>query len=226
MTIIEQLASAIDHTILKPDATTSMIETVCNEAIAYGFASVCINPCFVEFVSTLLKGTNVKVCTVIGFPLGATTTRIKVLEASNAITNGAEELDIVLSIGSLVSGDISAVVDDLSTILSVAAVKKVTTKVIIETCLLNHSQKLAACAIITEVGADFIKTSTGFSTGGATIDDIKLLRANIGTKTKVKASGGIRDAKFALKLLKAGADRIGTSSGVKMIEELKVSYQI
>ncbi|MBS1536172.1 MAG: deoxyribose-phosphate aldolase [Bacteroidetes bacterium] len=226
MTIIEQLASAIDHTILKPDATTSMIETVCNEAIAYGFASVCINPCFVDFVSTLLKGTNVKVCTVIGFPLGATTTRIKVLEASNAITNGAEELDIVLSIGSLVSGEISAVVDDLSTILSVAAVKKVTTKVIIETCLLNHSQKLAACAIITEVGADFIKTSTGFSTGGATIDDIELLRANIGAKTKVKASGGIRDAEFALKLLKAGADRIGTSSGVKMIEELKVSYQI
>lgn len=224
MTIVERLSRAIDHTILKPDVTLTMIETLCKEAMKYNFASVCVNPFFVEFVAHLLSASHVKVCTVIGFPLGANTTRIKVLEASNAISNGAEELDIVLSIGSLISGDNQAVLEDLSTIISVAAAKKVTSKVIIETCLLNHAQKLDACAIVTEVGADFIKTSTGFSSSGATVDDVKLLRANIGTKTNVKASGGIREADFALALMDAGAERIGTSSGVKMIEELKARF--
>jgi deoxyribose-phosphate aldolase len=220
MTTALRLARAIDHTILKPDATASMIETLCEEAIRYGFASVCVNPCFVEYVASALRDSSVKVCTVIGFPLGASASRIKALEASNAIMGGATELDVVLSIGSLVAGDYRAVLDDIVTVISVAAARKVTSKVIIETCLLNYEQKIAACGIVTEAGADFIKTSTGFSTGGATLEDIKLLRANVGKRLKVKASGGIRDASFALALMEAGAERIGTSSGVKMIDEL------
>ncbi|MBI3259345.1 MAG: deoxyribose-phosphate aldolase [Ignavibacteriae bacterium] len=215
-----RLAHAIDHTLLKPDATVSMIETLCDEAIRYGFATVCVNPCYVELAVSKLLASQIRVCTVIGFPLGASTTRIKVLEASNAIMSGAKELDIVLSIGSLVSGDYNAVVEDLSTVVSVAAAKKVLSKVIIETCLLNFEQKLSACAAVNEVGADFIKTSTGFSTGGATIEDVKLLRSNVGRNIRVKASGGIKDAFFALSLLEAGAERIGTSNGVTMMGEL------
>lgn len=220
MTTDERLARAIDHTILKPDATVQMIKALCDEAIRYGFASVCVNPCFVELAASLVVNSPVKVCTVIGFPLGASTTRIKVLEASNAIVNGAQELDIVLSIGSLVDGNYKAVIDDLATVISVTAAKKVLSKVIIETCLLNYEQKLAASAAVTEVGADFIKTSTGFSSGGATIEDIKLLRSKVGSKVRVKASGSIRDAAFALALMDAGAERIGTSNGVKMMNEL------
>jgi len=222
MNLLNRLSEAIDHTILKPDATPFLIEKLCTEALHYNFASVCVNPCFVELASSLLSNTPVKVCTVIGFPLGANASRIKVLEAGNAITNGAQEIDIVLNIGSLIAGNYKAVIDDLATVISVAAVKKVVTKVIIETCLLNHNQKLEACKAVTEVGADFIKTSTGFSTSGATIEDIRLLKANIGNKMKVKASGGIKDAQFALSLLDAGAERIGTSNGVKMMEELKI----
>lgn len=223
MTDVKRLACAIDHTLLKPDTTASMIEKLCEEAVLYGFATVCVNPFYVELASSILRDSSVKICTVIGFPLGASTTRIKVLEASNAIVNGAKELDIVLSIGSLVAGDYKAVVEDLSTVVSVAAAKKVTSKVIIETCLLNYNQKISACAIVNEVGANFIKTSTGFSTGGATIEDVKLLRANVGRNTLVKASGGIRDAEFALALLDAGAERIGTSNGVRMIEQLSIA---
>lgn len=223
MTDVQRLARAIDHTLLKPDATAAMIEKLCEEALLYGFATVCVNPFYVELASAILRDSPVKVCTVIGFPLGASTTRIKVLEASNAIVNGAKELDIVLSIGSLVAGDYKAVVEDLSTVVSVAAAKKVVSKVIIETCLLNYNQKISACAAVNEVGANFIKTSTGFSTGGATLEDVKLLRANVGRNTLVKASGGIRDAEFALALLDAGAERIGTSNGVKMMEELSIT---
>ena len=223
MTDVKRLACAIDHTLLKPDTTAGMIEKLCEEAVLYGFATVCVNPFYVELASSILRDSSVKICTVIGFPLGASTTRIKVLEASNAIVNGAKELDIVLSIGSLVAGDYKAVVEDLSTVVSVAAAKKVTSKVIIETCLLNYNQKISACAIVNEVGANFIKTSTGFSTGGATIEDVKLLRANVGRNTLVKASGGIRDAEFALALLDAGAERIGTSNGVRMIEQLAIA---
>lgn len=223
MTDVKRLACAIDHTLLKPDTTAGMIEKLCEEAVLYGFATVCVNPFYVELASSILRDSSVKICTVIGFPLGASTTRIKVLEASNAIVNGAKELDIVLSIGSLVAGDYKAVVEDLSTVVSVAAAKKVTSKVIIETCLLNYNQKISACAIVNEVGANFIKTSTGFSTGGATIEDVKLLRANVGRNTLVKASGGIRDAEFALALLDAGAERIGTSNGVRMIEQLSIA---
>ncbi len=221
MTTAERLTRAIDHTILKPDATVQMIKTLCDEAMNYGFASVCVNPCYVELAASLVINSPVKVCSVIGFPLGASTTRIKVLEASNAIVNGAHELDIVLSIGSLVDGNYKAVVDDLATVISVTAAKKVLSKVIIETCLLNYEQKLAACSAVTEVGADFIKTSTGFSSGGATLEDVKLLRAKVGSKVRVKASGGIRDAAFALALMDAGAERIGSSNGVKMMNELQ-----
>ncbi|MBK9247247.1 MAG: deoxyribose-phosphate aldolase [Ignavibacteria bacterium] len=216
-----QLASSIDHTLLKPNATAVMIETLCAEAMVYSFASVCVNPCYVALSSRLLRTSNVKVCTVIGFPLGASTTESKVFEAENALAHGASELDMVIAIGHLISGDDDAVRKDIASVVRVAHAQNAIVKVIIETCLLTDEQKIRACALVTEAGADFIKTSTGFSTGGATLEDIELLRKHVGKNVRVKASGGIRDIAFAESLLLAGAERIGTSSGVSMIKELE-----
>ncbi len=215
-----QLAATIDHTILKPNATAAMIETLCAEAMEYSFASVCVNPCYVALSARLLRGSTVKVCTVIGFPLGASTTESKVFEAENALRHGATELDMVLAIGHLISGDDDAVREDIASVVRVAHAQNAIVKVIIETCLLTDEQKIRACALVTEAGADFIKTSTGFSTGGASVADIELLRKHVGPNVRVKASGGARDVAFALALLAAGADRIGTSSGVSMMMEM------
>ncbi len=215
-----QLAATIDHTILKPNATAAMIETLCAEAMKYSFASVCVNPCYVALSARLLLGSTVKVCTVIGFPLGASTTESKVFEAENALRLGATELDMVLAIGHLISGDDNAVREDIAAVVRVAHAQNAIVKVIIETCLLTDEQKIRACALVTEAGADFIKTSTGFSSGGASVADIELLRKHVGPNVRVKASGGVRDVAFALALLAAGADRIGTSSGVSMMMEI------
>lgn len=217
--IHQGLASAIDHTILKPTATAAMIETLCAEALEYSFASVCVNPCYVNLSARLLRKSGVKVCTVIGFPLGASTTESKVFEAENALANGATELDMVISIGRLIAGEDDLVRADIAAVVRAAHTQHAIVKVIIETCLLRKEEKIRGCHIVTDAGADFIKTSTGFSTGGATVEDIILLREHVGKNVKVKASGGVRDQAFALALMNVGADRIGTSSGVSMITE-------
>lgn len=212
------LAATIDHTILKPEATDAMILKLCAEARDFSFASVCINPSFVELAARELKNSTVKVCTVIGFPLGANTTTIKLAEAHEALFSGATELDMVLNIGWLVSGKMAQVQTEIQDLAALAHEHSAILKVIIETALLNEAQKISVCEIVTSASADFIKTSTGFSTKGATLDDILLLRKYSGENVKVKASGGIRDVEFALHLLAAGADRLGTSSGVSLVE--------
>jgi deoxyribose-phosphate aldolase len=208
------IAGMIDHTLLKADATKEQIVTLCEEAKEYSFASVCVNPTWVKTAAELLKETpNVKVCTVIGFPLGATTSETKAFETKNAIENGANEVDMVINIGALkdkqddlVQQDIKAVVD--------AAKGKALVKVIIETSLLTDEEKKRACELAVKAGTDFVKTSTGFSTGGATVEDISLMRETVGPDLGVKASGGVRSREDALAMIEAGATRIGASSGV------------
>lgn len=216
----EGLASMIDHTILKPDATAEQIKTLCNEAKQYKFASVCINPSNVSLAAKILLGTNVKVCTVIGFPLGATTTRIKAIEAADAIENGAGEVDMVINIGALKSGDYEFVKNDIRSVVS-AANGKAIVKVIIETCLLSDEEKIKVCTIAKNQGADFVKTSTGFSTGGATAHDVRLMRQTVGCDMGVKASGGIRSYESAIEMVNAGANRLGTSSGILIVQSEK-----
>ncbi|MDQ6599709.1 deoxyribose-phosphate aldolase [Bacillus salipaludis] len=217
-----KIAAMIDHTLLKPDATRQQIETLCQEAIEYKFFSVCVNPAWVKTCSDLLNGSDVKVCTVIGFPLGATTSETKAFETKNAIDNGADEVDMVINIGALkdrndqlVESDIRAVVD--------AAETRALTKVIIETSLLTQEEKIRACQLAVQAGADFVKTSTGFSSGGATIEDISLMRQAVGPELGVKASGGVRSTEDALKMIEAGATRIGASSGVAILKGLTVT---
>lgn len=212
-----ELAKMIDHTLLKPDATREKIVQLAEEARKYGFASVCVNPAWVTQAYEILKDTKVKVCTVIGFPLGASTPETKAAETRNAIENGAEEVDMVINIGALKDGQEELVERDIRAVVD-AAKGKALTKVIIETCLLTDEEKVRACEIAARAGADFVKTSTGFSTGGATVEDVALMRKTVGDKLGVKASGGVRNLEDMMKMIEAGATRIGTSSGVKIME--------
>ncbi|MFP5113657.1 deoxyribose-phosphate aldolase [Bacillaceae bacterium C204] len=211
------IAALIDHTLLKPEATKKQIEALCQEAKEYQFASVCVNPTWVSTAAALLQGSGVMVCTVIGFPLGATTSETKAFETKNAIENGANEVDMVINIGALkdhndelVEKDIRAVVD--------AAKGKAHTKVIIETILLTQEEKIRACELSLKAGADFVKTSTGFSTGGATVEDIALMRKTVGPDMGVKASGGVRSTEDVQKMIEAGATRIGASSSIAIVK--------
>lgn len=212
------LAKYIDHTLLKADATKAEIDKIIDEAKKYNFASVCLNPHWVPYAAEKLKNTEVKVCTVIGFPLGATTTDTKVFEAKNAVENGATEIDLVINLGELKNGNFSKVKEEIEAIV-LAAGENILTKVIIETALLTDEEKVKACQLAKEAGAHFVKTSTGFSTGGATVQDIVLMRKTVGEEMGVKASGGIRDRETALKMIQAGATRIGASAGVAIINE-------
>ncbi|MFS0575269.1 deoxyribose-phosphate aldolase [Sporosarcina sp. 179-K 3D1 HS] len=215
----EKFASYIDHTALKADTKQDEILELCAEARSYSFASVCVNPAWVKTAASALEGTSVKVCTVIGFPLGASTTETKVFETENAISNGASEVDMVLNIGALKSGENELVKNDIQAVVE-AAKGKALVKVIIETALLEDAEKRKACELAVAAGADFVKTSTGFSTGGATEEDVKLMRAVVGPEMGVKASGGIRNLEDMKKMIDAGATRIGASSGVQIMEGL------
>ena len=207
----------IDHTVLKADTPLETVKRICDEAMEYGFASVCINPCHVAYCSDYLKDSDVNVCTVIGFPQGATPTEVKVFETKNAIENGATEVDMVIPVGVLKDKDYIAVENDIRAVVE-AAKSKALTKVIIETCLLTDEEKIMACKLSKSAGADFVKTSTGFSTAGATVKDIRLMRETVGEQMGVKASGGVRSREDADAMIKAGATRIGTSNGVKIVE--------
>ncbi len=213
---IQNLASYIDHTLLKADSTKEQIEMLCQEAKQYQFASVCVNPAYVSLAYSLLKNTPVKVCTVIGFPLGATTTKVKAYEASQAVSEGAQEIDMVINIGALKSMDYSTVEADIRAV--VQAAKPSLVKVIIETCLLTNQEKKTACQLSKKAGAHYVKTSTGFSTGGALVEDIQLMRAAVGDEMGVKASGAVRDLQTAQAMICAGATRIGTSSGIAIVK--------
>ncbi|NLY43247.1 MAG: deoxyribose-phosphate aldolase [Clostridiaceae bacterium] len=212
----KDIASKIDHTLLKADATVSEIKKLCKEAKQYSFASVCVNPSYVKLASQLLEQSGIRVCTVVGFPLGATTTRTKVAETVEAIENGATEIDMVINIGALKSGKMDIVKEDIKSVVE-AAKGKAKVKVIIETCLLTDEEKIQACSVAKEAGADFVKTSTGFSTGGATVEDVQLMRKTVGNEMGVKASGKIRDYETAVAMLNAGANRLGTSSSIAIV---------
>jgi len=206
----------IDHTLLKPEATRSEIEQLCQEAVQYGFYSVCINPFWVELCAKLLRGKKVKVCSVVGFPLGATDRRTKAFEARNAIKHGASEIDMVINVGALKSGDLKAVEEDIRSVRRACRATTVL-KVIIETCLLTDDEKILACEISKKAGADFVKTSTGFSKGGAKASDVALMRKVVGPKMGIKAAGGVRSFEDAKKMIESGATRIGTSASVKIV---------
>lgn len=213
----QSVASMIDHTLLKPEATRQEILTLCTEAKEYQFASVCVNPVWVPFVVETLQGSSVAVCTVIGFPLGASTIDTKIAETKEAVLNGAMEIDMVINIGLLKSGDRETIKKEIQAIVQAAQGKVV--KVIMETCLLTEEEKITACMIAKEAGAHFVKTSTGFSTGGATVEDVALMRKIVGDQMGVKASGGIRTWDDAKALIQAGATRIGASKGIQIVEE-------
>ncbi|WP_103105588.1 deoxyribose-phosphate aldolase [Brevibacillus reuszeri] len=209
------IASYIDHTLLKPEATKEQVMKLCVEAREYKFASVCINPAFVELASSMLKDTEVKVCTVVGFPLGANTTALKVEETKQAIREGAEEIDMVINIGALKAGDAKLVEDEIRAVVEAAEGQLV--KVIIETCLLTREEKILACQLSEKAGAHYVKTSTGFSTGGATAEDVALMREVVGDRLGVKASGGVRDLITAQNMIEAGASRIGSSNSTVIV---------
>lgn len=213
-------AKMIDHTILKPEATKQDVEKLCREAVEYGFHSVCVNSSFVYYCAKLLKDSDVKVCTVVGFPLGAMSTAGKVAETLAAVEDGAEEIDMVIHVGMIKSRDWDYVKQDISSVVE-AAGNKAIVKVILETCLLTDDEKEYACRICRESGAAFVKTSTGFSTDGAREEDVALMRRIVGSGMGVKASGGIRSLETALDMVRAGADRLGTSSGIAIIEGMK-----
>ncbi|AST56306.1 deoxyribose-phosphate aldolase [Thermoanaerobacterium thermosaccharolyticum] len=214
-----EIAKIIDHTLLKADATDAQIKKLAEEAIEHGFASVCINPCHVKYVADILKNSCVKVCTVIGFPLGANTVEAKVFETKEAISNGAQEIDMVLNIGKLKVGDYDYVKNEIEAVTRAAkSFGDIIVKVILETCYLSDEEKIKACKITVDAGADFVKTSTGFGSGGATVHDVELMRKTVGENFGVKASGGIRTAEFAREIVKAGANRIGTSSGIQIVK--------
>lgn len=210
------LAKMIDHTVLKPDATKELVTRLCNEAKIYGFASVCVNSCHVPLVSKLLAGTTSKTCCVVGFPLGAMLSAAKAFETKEAIRLGAEEIDTVINVGAVKDGDYDFVYEDIKAVVD-AADKKAVVKVIIETCLLTDDEKIKVCELCVKAGADFVKTSTGFSTGGATAADVALMKKTVDGKAFVKASGGVRTAEDAKAVVEAGADRIGTSNGIAII---------
>jgi deoxyribose-phosphate aldolase len=206
----------IDHTDLKPEATKADIEKLCQEAKDNHFASVCINPCYIPLAARLLKGSDTKVCTVIGFPLGATLMAAKISEAKEAIFEGAQELDMVINVGRLKDHDDKYVETEIAELKKVCG--HLTLKVIIECCLLTDEEKVRACKLAKAAGADFVKTSTGFSKGGATVSDVALMRKTVGPDMGVKAAGGIRDKDTMIAMIKAGATRIGTSHGVELIK--------
>lgn len=213
-----EIARTIDHTLLDPRADAAGIEKICREAVDHGFFSVCVNPSYVKLAAKELAGTGVAVCTVVGFPLGATTTSTKAHEAGEAVAQGAGEVDMVINVGALKSGDLQLVEQDIREVVRAAAPQVV--KVIIETCYLTDEEKREACRIAVEAGAGFVKTSTGFASGGATLHDIRLMRRTVGDRAGVKASGGIRDIETVLAMLDAGATRIGASSSVKIMAQL------
>jgi deoxyribose-phosphate aldolase len=213
----KNLARKIDHTLLKPDARPEEIRALCEEARKYVFASVCVNPCYVALCYEMLKNTEVKVCTVIGFPLGATTTEVKRFESEQAIYNGATEIDMVINVGQLQEGNFDYVANDIKQVVNAAHNHGVLCKVILETALLTDEQKIKACVICKEAGADFVKTSTGFSKGGATVGDIALMKYVVGSGIGVKASGGIRSREDAEAMIASGADRVGASASVKIV---------
>ncbi|MBS6524464.1 deoxyribose-phosphate aldolase [Aedoeadaptatus acetigenes] len=212
-----RLNKTIDHTILNPDATKDEVIKVIDEAKAYDFASVCLEPCWVTLAAERLADSDVKVCTVIGFPLGANTKTVKAFEAKEAVENGADEVDMVLNIGALKSGEYDLVLEDMKAVREAA--KDAVVKVILETCLLTDEEKKKACALAKEAGMDFVKTSTGFSTAGATTEDVKLMREAVGDAMGVKASGGIRDRETAEAMIAAGASRIGASKSIAIVGE-------
>lgn len=214
------LAAALDYTRLSANTTPDDIRAMCEEAIRYGFAAICINPCWVRFAAPLLENSKVKLVTVIGFPLGATTTEIKVAEAKEALKAGAHEIDVVMNIGHLIGGDLAAVRYELNALVQVAQKHGAVIKIIIETPLLDQQQKITACELVTDSGADFIKTCTGFS-GPVSVEDVELLRQYIGDGVQIKASGGITDGDFALDLMDAGAVRIGASAALQLIQQLE-----
>lgn len=216
------IASKIDHTLLKPEATKEQVEKLCAEAKEYTFASVCVNPTWVKLCAGLLADTPVKVCTVIGFPLGASTPKTKAFETTDAIENGASEIDMVLNVGALKSKDIDLVKRDIEAVVH-AAKGKAIVKVILETCLLTKEEIKLASQLSKEAGANFVKTSTGFSTGGATIEDVSLMREVVGPNLGVKASGGVRSLEDVESMIHAGATRIGASSGVQIMQGLTSS---
>ena len=209
------IASMIDHTLLKPEATPAQIEKLCAEAAEYHFASVCVNPVYIPLAARLLKGTGVKVCCVVGFPLGAIAPEQKAAEAASCAAMGAEELDMVIHVGAAKAGDWALVQRDIEGVVKAAAGH--TVKVIIETCLLTDEEKVKACEAAKAAGAHFVKSSTGFSTGGATTHDIALMRKTVGPEMGVKASGGIRDYETAMAMIEAGANRIGASAGIAIV---------
>ncbi len=214
-----EVAQKIDHTLLRPDATAPEISKLCEEAMAYSLFSVCVNPCFVSHAFELLRESSVKVCTVIGFPLGASETQVKSFEAECAVRLGADELDMVINIGALKNRDVELVLNDIRAVVGAAQGRPV--KTILETSLLTRDEKIAACQIAIEAGASFVKTSTGFSGGGATLEDVMLMREVVGENFGVKASGGIRDLETAQKMIQAGATRLGTSMSVQILSSAK-----
>lgn len=205
-----------DHTILKADATRKDVKRVCDEAMAYSFCSVCVNSYYVPYVANLLHGSDVKICSVVGFPLGAMSTRAKAIEAKIAVMDGADEIDMVINVGALKDRDYSVVLEDIKAVKE--ACGEHILKVIIETCLLTDDEKVKACELAKEAGADFVKTSTGFSSAGAKVEDVRLMRETVGSDMGVKASGGIHDKEFAKELVDAGANRLGTSATIEIVE--------
>lgn len=213
------LNKMIDHTLLKPEATKEMIENLCREAKEFDFKSVCVNPYWVSTAYEELRDSDVLVCTVVGFPLGATTKETKFFETDFAVQEGADEIDMVINVGALKSKHYDVVLEDIKSVVQAANGR--TVKVIIETCLLTDEEKVKACELSKEAGANFVKTSTGFSTAGANVEDVELMRSIVGDALEVKASGGIRDLDTALKMIEAGATRLGVSAGVQIMKEYK-----
>ncbi|MFR8079927.1 MAG: deoxyribose-phosphate aldolase [Christensenellales bacterium] len=211
------IAKTIDHTLLKPEATAADIQALCREAKQYGFASVCVNTCYVKLASELLRGSGVKVCCTVGFPLGAMAPKAKAFEAAQAVADGAEEVDMVLWIGALRQGNTAAVQADIEGVVN-ACHPRAIVKVILETCLLTDAQIETACRLCVAAGADYVKTSTGFSTAGATAEHVALMKRAVGGRAKVKAAGGIRTYEDAKRMIDAGADRIGASAGIAIVE--------
>ena len=207
----------IDHTVLKADTPLETVKRICDEAMEYGFASVCINPCHVAYCADYLKDSDVNVCTVIGFPLGANTSAVKVFETKDAIANGADEIDMVMNIGALKDKNYDLVRNDVKAV--VEAANGTLVKVILETCLLTEDEIKKACELCVEAKADYVKTSTGFSTRGATIEDVQIMKAAVQGKAKVKAAGGVRTHEDMVKIIEAGADRIGTSAGCSLVDK-------
>jgi len=212
-----EIAQYIDHTVLKPEAAGAAFDQLCQEALTYNFKSVCVNSSRVAYVADKLQGSEVAVCSVVGFPLGAMDSKAKAFEAGRAIEGGATELDMVINVGALKSGDLKTVESDIKAV-RLAAPGKIVLKVIIETCLLTDDEKVQACEIAKAAGADFVKTSTGFSSGGATIEDVALMRKVVGPEMGVKASGGIKNYAGALAMIEAGANRIGAGAGVEIVK--------